>query len=132
MISEAVCNQSGFVKKCFFMPGYAIFKNELITENRSIKRVAVHIFLCLLMIGISSFLTISIASANTLPDSNGVASAEMKSSASIEARAGEQRSVAESDKEASKQLEPLMLFLFGTMLLSIGAAIKLAGTRNHR
>ena len=115
------------------MPGYAISKSEFITANYSVKRVIARAFLCLLML---TFLTAasgsSIASANNLPEANGVASAEMKSSTPIETRVGEQQSVTESNRVAGKQLEPLMLFLLGTMLLSIGAAIKLAGTRNHR
>jgi hypothetical protein len=129
MLSERLSGQFEFVKKYSLMPGYAIFKSEFITATCSIKRVIAKAFLCLLMIGISPF---CVARANTLPESNGVASAEMKASAPIETRVGDQRSVAESNKAASKQLEPLMLFLLGTMLLSIGAAIKLAGTRNHR
>ena len=133
MLSEMLSDQFKFVKKYSLMPEYAIFKGELITGTCSIKRVIARAFLCLLMIGVSPFLTASsTASANTLPEANGVASAEMKSSAPIEARVGEQPGVAESNRTASKQLEPLMLFLLGTMLLSIGAAIKLAGTRNHR
>ena len=132
MLSEMLSDQFEFVKKYSLMPEYAIFKGELITRTCSIKRVIAGAF-CLLMIGVSPFLTASsTASANTLPEANGVASAEMKSSAPIEARVSEQPGVAESNRTASKQLEPLMLFLLGTMLLSIGAAIKLAGTRNHR
>ena len=133
MLSERLSDQFEFVKKYSLMHGYAIFRNKFITETCSIKRVIARAFLCLL---ISPFLKAvtdsSIARANTLPEANGVASAEMKSSAPIEARVGDQRSVTESNRIASKQLEPLMLFLLGTMLLSIGAAIKLAGTRNHR
>ena len=136
MLSETLSDQFEFVKKSSLMHGYAIFKSEFITKTCSIKRVIARAFLCLLMIGISPFLTGvtdgGIASANNLPEANGFASAEMKSSAPIEARVGDQRIVTESNRIASKQLEPLMLFLLGTMLLSIGAAIKLAGTRNHR
>lgn len=135
MLSETLSDQFEFVKKYSLMHGYAIFKSQFIKEACSIKRVVAKACLCLFMIAISPFLTGGIdsannliASANNLPDANGVASAEMKSSAPIEARVGEQQ----SNRAASRQLEPLMLFALGTMLLSIGAAIKLAGTRNHR
>ncbi len=129
MLSETLSDKIESVKKHSLMPEYAIFK----TETCSIKRLISRAFLCLFIIGISlALIDSSAARANNLPDANGVASAELKASAPIDARASERRSVAESNRIAGLQLEPLMLFLLGTMLLSIGAAIKFAGTRNHK
>ena len=122
-----------FVKKRFLTPGYAIFTREFITKMHFPKGIIAKAFLFVLMIGISLFLIdSSTAKANNLPEAHGVASAEMKSSTPIETRVGERTGVAEPNRFAGLQLEPLMLFLLGTMLLSIGAVIKFAGTRNHR
>jgi hypothetical protein len=129
MLSETLSDKIELVKKHFLMTEYAIFK----TETRLIKRVIARAFLYLFITGISPFLIdSSAAKASNMPDANGVASAELKASVPLDTRAGERRSVAESNGIAGRQLEPLMLFLLGTMLLSIGAAIKLAGTRNHK
>lgn len=115
------------------MPRNAIFKSNFVTETRVTKRAIVKAFLCLLVIVASVILAAaansSIASANNLPEANEVASAEMKPSPPIETKVGERRNVAESNRIASAQ-EPLMLFLLGTMLLSIGAAIRLARSRH--
>ena len=72
------------------------------------------------------------ARANNLAQTQEVANAELKSSAPMKVMVGERQPVTESNKIANMQVEPLMLLLFGTMLMSIGAAIKLVMTRNPR
>jgi hypothetical protein len=134
MLIKAFSDQFGFVKKCPLMPRNAIFKSKFITETEATKIAITRAFLYLLVIGASAVLAASansiIASADNMPEANTVASAEMKASAPIETKVGELHNVAESNRVASQQLEPIMLFLLGTMLLSIGAAIRFARGRH--
>ena len=96
--------------------------------------------LCLLIIGITmsiSFIVTVVtnssnARANDLAQAQAVANAELKTSAPMKVMVGERQAAAEPNRIANMQVEPLMLLLFGTMLMSIGAAIKLVMTRNPR
>jgi hypothetical protein len=118
----------------------AIFRSEIITRNSAMKKAIKMAVLCLLIMGTSmgiSFIMAVVtdstnARANNLAQPQEVASAEMHSPAPVKAMAGERHGVAELGKVADRQNEPLMLLLFGTMLMSIGAAIKLVMTRNPR
>jgi hypothetical protein len=118
----------------------AILGNELIARTSAIKKAIKMAVLCLLIFGtcmsISFIVTLvtdsSNARANDLAQTQEVANAELKSSAPMKVMVGERQAVAESNKIANMQVEPLMLLLFGTMLMSIGAAIKLVMTRNPR
>jgi hypothetical protein len=118
----------------------AIFRSELRTRTGAIKKAIKMAVLCLLIFGtsmsISSIVTVvtnsSNARANELAQAQEVANAELKSSAPMKAIVGERQPTAESHKIANMPVEPLMLLLFGTMLMSIGAAIKLVMTRNPR
>ena len=118
----------------------AILGNELIARTSAIKKAIKMAVLCLLIFGtsmsISFIVTVvtnsSNARANNLAQTQEVANAELKSSAPMKVMVGERQPVTESNKIANMQVEPLMLLLFGTMLMSIGAAIKLVMTRNPR
>jgi len=118
----------------------AILGNELIARTSAIKKSIKMSVLCLLIFGtsmsISFIVTVvtnsSNARANNLAQTQEVANAELKSSAPMKVMVGERQAVTESNKIANMQVEPLMLLLFGTMLMSIGAAIKLVMTRNPR
>jgi hypothetical protein len=137
ILNKARSDQFRFVKQSFLMTRNAIFKSAFIIRTYATKRAIAMAFLCLLLIGAGASPILAaadggVASANGLPEANGIVSADRKPASSIEPQVGDRRSVAGSSNIAGMQHEPLMLLLLGTMLLSIGAAIKLAGSRNPR